>query len=106
MSNLKTIFAKSNPFGFRVLLSPDAKLIAYLLLTLRLTFQLDNAQCALQDDQYFDVDSWIHQLEMRIKCWQGHNMSLVMRSSLVLVFMKYIVINLSFVIKKKTEKFG
>ncbi|CCD69943.1 TATA box-binding protein-associated factor RNA polymerase I subunit B [Caenorhabditis elegans] len=68
-------------FCDEVLLSPDAKLIAYLLLTLRLTFQLDNAQCALQDDQYFDVDSWIHQLEMRIKCWQGHNMSLVMRSS-------------------------
>ncbi|EGT47830.1 hypothetical protein CAEBREN_10044 [Caenorhabditis brenneri] len=70
-----------------VLISADTKLVAYILLAFRLTFDLDNAVSlssrkidVLGTDQ-FDVDTWIHQLEMRIKCWQGHDMTMVLRST-------------------------
>ncbi|EFO83364.1 hypothetical protein CRE_02821 [Caenorhabditis remanei] len=68
-----------------VLLSTDTKLIAYFLLAFRLTFDLDHAECSdFVDDpncENFDIDTWIHQLEMRIKCWQGHDMTMVLRES-------------------------
>lgn len=70
-----------------VLISADTKLVAYILLAFRLTFDLDNAVPSslrkndkLNRDQ-FDIDTWIHQLEMRIKCWQGHDMTMVLRST-------------------------
>ncbi|ULT98516.1 hypothetical protein L5515_003000 [Caenorhabditis briggsae] len=66
-----------------VLLSPDTKLMAYILLVFRLTFDIDNATCSpdSKDALKFDIDTWIHQLEMRLKCWQEHDMSMVLRSS-------------------------
>uniref|UniRef100_A0A1I7UJW6 Uncharacterized protein n=1 Tax=Caenorhabditis tropicalis TaxID=1561998 RepID=A0A1I7UJW6_9PELO len=66
-----------------VLLSVDTKLVAYVLLAFRLTFDLDNAPCSAENLTYqtFDIDTWIHQLEMRMKCWEGHDMSMVLRST-------------------------
>ncbi|CAO4368216.1 unnamed protein product [Caenorhabditis nigoni] len=64
-----------------VLLAPDTKLMAYILLVFRLTFDIDNATCSSDSDDSFNIDTWIHQLEMRLKCWQEHDMSMVLRSS-------------------------
>uniref|UniRef100_A0A8R1HIX2 TATA box-binding protein-associated factor RNA polymerase I subunit B n=1 Tax=Caenorhabditis japonica TaxID=281687 RepID=A0A8R1HIX2_CAEJA len=68
-----------------VLLSIDTKIMAYILFAIKLTFDIDNAPCSNQNLEnsptQFDIDTWIYQLEMRVKCWQGHDMSMVLRPS-------------------------
>ncbi|CAI2349064.1 unnamed protein product [Caenorhabditis sp. 36 PRJEB53466] len=84
-----TCFGRKDMYGVEtksdeVILCNDSKVLAYILLALKLTFNLDTARCSSSthaNDNQFDIDTWIHQLEMRIKCWQGHDMSMVLRTT-------------------------
>lgn len=62
-----------------VLISVDTKMISYVLLVIRMTFDIDSDTVSVTSPNQFDIDTWIYQLEMRIKCWQGHDMKRVMK---------------------------
>ncbi|CAB3401677.1 unnamed protein product [Caenorhabditis bovis] len=66
-----------------VLLTIETKVMAYILLALRLTIDVDTEHVVDYDDVDgdFDIDTYIHQLEMRISCQRGHAIAAIIKTN-------------------------
>ncbi|CAI5444528.1 unnamed protein product [Caenorhabditis angaria] len=80
--NRESLFYESSEE--EVLLTPETKILAYILFALKLSIDLDGEVENENENEHelkFDIDTYLHQLEMRLKCWQGHDISKILRES-------------------------